>query len=70
MIGWQKRYGHFVLKEIPGCQQFIYQKKNEADYISRLFNDNSEWKLDPQIFQKILMKLFYIKLEIDILLPI
>ena len=26
-IGWQKKYGHIVLKEIPGCQQFIYQEK-------------------------------------------
>ena len=24
---WQKKYGHIVLKEIPGCQQSTYHKK-------------------------------------------
>ena len=33
--------------------------------MSRLLNDNAEWKLDLQIFQKIL-KLFSVKPEIDI----
>ena len=33
--------------------------------MSRLPNDNTEWKLDPQIFQKIL-KLFSVNPEIDI----
>ena len=27
VIVWQKKYGHIVLKEIPGCQQSIYQGK-------------------------------------------
>ena len=44
---------------IPG------KENNEADYMSRLLNNNTEWKLDPQIFQKIL-KLFSVKPEIDI----
>ena len=38
---------------------------NEADYMSRLLNDNTEWKLNSQIFHKIL-KLFSVKPEIDI----
>ena len=33
--------------------------------MSRLLNENTEWKLDSQIFQKIL-KLFSVKPEIDI----
>ena len=33
--------------------------------MSRLLNDNTEWKLDPQIFQKML-KLFSVKPEINI----
>ena len=41
------------------------KENNEADYMSRLFKDNTEWKLDPQIFQKIL-KLFSVEPEIDI----
>ena len=44
---------------IPG------KENDEADYMSRLLNDNTEWKLDPQIFQKI-FKLFSVKPEIDI----
>ena len=66
MIDWQNKYGRIVLKEIPGCQQSITRKgNNEADYMSRLLNDNTEWKLDSQIFQKML-KLFSVKPEIDI----
>ena len=41
------------------------KENNKADYMSRLLNDNTEWKLDPQILQKIL-KLFFIKPETDI----
>ena len=44
---------------IPG------KENNEAEYMSRLLNDNTEWKLDPQIFQNI-VKLLSVKLEIDI----
>ena len=44
---------------IPG------KENDEADYMSRLLNDNTEWKLDPQIFQKI-FKLFPVKPELDI----
>ena len=57
-----------VLKEIPVSQQSIYipgKENNEADYMSRLLNDNTEWKLDALIFQKVL-KLFSVKPEIDI----
>ena len=53
MIDWQKKYGHIVLKEIPDSQQYMLGKENnEADYMPRLLNDNTEWKLDPQFFQK------------------
>ena len=41
------------------------KENNEADYMSRLLSENTEWKLDPQIFQKI-VKLFSFKPEIDI----
>lgn len=44
---------------IPG------KKNDKADYMSWLFNENAEWKLDLLIFQKRL-KLFPVKLEIDI----
>ena len=44
---------------IPG------KENNEADYMSRLLNENTEWKLDPHIFQKIL-KLFSVQPETDI----
>ena len=41
------------------------KENNEAHYMSKLLNENIEWKLDPQIFQEIL-KLFSVKPEIDI----
>ena len=44
------------------------KENNKAHYKPRLLNDNTEWKLDPQIFQKIL-KLFSVKPEIDIFAP-
>lgn len=38
----KKKYGQIVQKEIPDCQQSIYQEKNnEAEYISRLLNKNT-----------------------------
>ena len=35
-----------------------------ADFTSRLQNENTEWRLPPAIFHKIL-RVFYFKLEID-----
>ena len=41
-------------------------KDNEAaDYLSRLQNENIEWKLSPIVFQRIL-EAFYSKPEIDL----
>ena len=48
---------------IPG------KENEEADYMSRLLNDNTEWKFDSQIFQKIL-KLFSSSQKLIYLLPI
>ena len=41
-------------------------KDNEtADYMSRLQNENTEWRLSPIVFQRIL-EVFYCKPEIDL----
>ena len=40
------------------------KENNKVDYMSRMLHENTEWKLDPQIFQKIL-KLFSVKPETD-----
>ena len=38
---------------------------NTADYMSRLLNENAEWRLDPFVFHKI-MNLFKVTPKIDL----
>ena len=44
---------------IPG------KDNNTADYMSRLLNENTEWRLAPFVFHKI-VNLFKVTLEIDL----
>ena len=41
------------------------KNNNTADYMSRLYNENTEWRLAPFVFQKII-NLFKVTLEIDL----
>ena len=60
---WTERNTWLSAIHIPG------KENNEADHMSRLLNENTEWKLDSPIFQKML-KLFYINQKFIYLLPI
>ena len=41
------------------------KNNNTADYMSRLYNENTEWRLAPFVFQKII-NLFKVTLETDL----